>query len=601
MGAIIYRAPKPKVGPAQPANSTSPVGLTPSQMRSIYGMDQVMFGNVAGNGAGQTIAIVDAFDAPSALPDLQHFDQTFGLPDPPTFTRVAQDGTTNYPPTDTKGGWAVETALDVEWAHVMAPMANILLVEAKDAFDSNLINTAVNYARRQPGVVAVSMSWSGGESSGETSLDTFFTTPSGHAGVTFFAATGDNGAPAGYPATSPNVVAVGGTTLQFDTAGNFTGEVGWSGSGGSTSPVESEPSYQKGVVPSSITATRRAAPDISIDADPASGVAVYDTFDFPSAPWLKVGGTSLSTPMWAGIVAVADQARSLVHLSSMDGRTQTLPAIYALPAADIRDITSGSNGHSALVGYDLVTGRGSPILNKLVYDLAGVQKSAFSTAVTISGTSGNDTIYINLNGSTLQEWINAATPGQGTPTHQDSLTGATAVSIVGGGGNDTVILDMSGGNFLATPATISNAGGTIALEMNGATGGDNIFIDGANNKITYDAGVLNFANVNAITFFDSGGGDTVESAGPIAVELDVTGDDTITIDSGNVLLDILDNGTTPPWGAAASTPAALTAAVTPSTTTTSNPAPTPTVTSRKPYRPPVTSPHRGVSFSTIRI
>src|SRR5262249_33744675 len=146
------------------------------------------------------------------------------------------------------GSWELEESLDVEWAHSMAPMANILLVEANSAFDSDLIQTAVNYARSQPGVVAVSMSFGGGESGGETVYDTYFTTPGGHQGVTFLAATGDNGKPGGYPAYSPNVVAVGGTVLSVDGSGNYISEAGWSGSGGGLSTTEGAPSYQNGLV-----------------------------------------------------------------------------------------------------------------------------------------------------------------------------------------------------------------------------------------------------------------------------------------------------------------------------------------------------------------
>ena len=350
-----------------PQSSSSPVGLTPSQIRHAYGFDQITFsGGVVGDGTGQTIAIVDAYDAPTIQNDLHVFDTAFGLPDPPTFTRVAQDGTTNYPSTDPAGSpgagkntWEIETALDVEWAHALAPGANILLVEASSASDANLIQAAVNYARSQPGVVAVSMSFSGTEFSGETSYDTYFTTPSGHGGVTFLAATGDSGQPSGYPAYSPNVLAVGGTTLSLtDSAGTYSNETGWSGSGGGVSTVESQPSFQSGIVTQS--STKRANPDVAFDADPNSGVAIYDSYDFGSAGWIQVGGTSFSTPAWAGLIAVADQGRTLLGLASLDGKTQTLPSLYQLPAADFHDITSGNNGFAAAAGYDLVTGLGSP-------------------------------------------------------------------------------------------------------------------------------------------------------------------------------------------------------------------------------------------------
>src|SRR5207237_345698 len=155
---------------------------------------------VAGDGAGTTIAIVDAYDDPKIANDLHQFDVAWGLPDP-VFTKVNQTGGTTYPAAN--GGWASEIALDVEWAHAIAPKANILLVEASSNSYANLF-AAVQYAAKQPGVVAVSMSFGGGEFSGETSYDSVFLTPSGHNGVTFIASSGDSGAPVSYPAGSPN-------------------------------------------------------------------------------------------------------------------------------------------------------------------------------------------------------------------------------------------------------------------------------------------------------------------------------------------------------------------------------------------------------------
>ncbi|HEY2882227.1 MAG TPA: S53 family peptidase, partial [Pirellulales bacterium] len=349
-GAVAGMSPQYEVASSDgltPLASTSPVGLTPSKIRAAYGFDQITFGNgVAGDGSGQTIAIVDAFHDPNIQSDLHNFDLAFGIADPPSFRQVAQDGSTNYPGVDSTGGWETEIALDVEWAHALAPGANILLVEASSSSDSNLIQTAVNYARSQPGVVAVSMSFSGSEFSSEgSSFDSFFTTPSGHNGVTFLAATGDDGAPSGYPAYSPNVVAVGGTMLSVGSNGAYGSETGWSGSGGGLSSFEGQPSYQNGIVTQS--STSRGNPDVAFDADPNSGVAVYDSYNNPSAPWIQVGGTSFSTPSWAALIAVTDQGRSAAGLGTLDGRTQTLPMLYQLPATDFHDITSGNNGNAA--------------------------------------------------------------------------------------------------------------------------------------------------------------------------------------------------------------------------------------------------------------
>ena len=373
-----------------PFATSSPNGLTPTQIRHAYGFDQVLIGGVQGDGTGQTIAIIDAYDDPTIVSDLHNFDaywtaNGYNLPDPPSFIRVAQNGSTNYPGTDPAGAgnangtWEMETSLDVEWAHALAPNANILLVEATSPSNSNLMTAAVGYAKSQPNVSLITMSFGQGEFSGETSFDSLFTTPNGHIGITFLASTGDNGQPSGYPAFSPNVVAVGGTTLNVDGAGNYLGESGWSGSGGSVSTMESQPAYQNGVV-DQFSTTARTNPDVAFDADPNTGVPVYDSWDFGiSTPWEQFGGTSFSSPSWAALLAVADQARVAAGLTTLDGPSQTLPKLYALPAADFNDITSGNNGFAAGVGYDLVTGLGTPKAALVVNDLIGVYAVTSST------------------------------------------------------------------------------------------------------------------------------------------------------------------------------------------------------------------------------
>jgi subtilase family serine protease len=377
---------------AKPFGSPGPTGLTPTQIRHAYGFDQITFNNgtVTGDGTGTTIAIVDAYDDPNIASDLHQFDQTFGLSDP-TFTKVNQNGGSTLPQANT--GWAEEISLDVEWAHAIAPGANILLVEATSPTYANLF-TAVTYAAAQSGVVAVSMSWGGSEFFGQTGYDSVFKTPSGHAGVTFVSSSGDSGAPVSYPASSPNVLAVGGTTLNVDSSGNIQSESGWSGSGGGLSAVESQPSYQSGVVTQSSTA--RANPDVAYDADPNTGFPVYITYgNSPLTPWLQFGGTSAGAPQWAALIAIADQGRGLAGLGSLDGATQTLPKLYSL-TSDFNDITTGTSTgsphYSAGTGYDLVTGLGTPIANKLVADLVGSSTTPsathFSVSTQASATAG---------------------------------------------------------------------------------------------------------------------------------------------------------------------------------------------------------------------
>jgi subtilase family serine protease len=367
--------------------SPGPTGYTPSQIRHAYGFDQITFSNgtVNGDGSGTTIAIVDAFDDPNIANDLTQFDATFGLPDP-TFTKVDQNGGTNYPIAD--GGWASEIALDVEWSHAIAPKANILLVEANDNSDTNLL-AAVKFAAAQPGVVAVSMSWGGGEFSTEASSDGNFTTPAGHAGVTFLASSGDSGAPPIWPAISKNVVSVGGTTLNLDPSGNILSESAWGGSGGGISAFLPQPSYQNGVVTQSTT--KRTNPDVAYDADPNTGFPVYDSFNNGTAtPWSQFGGTSDAAPQWAGLIAIADQGRALAGLGSLDGPSQTLPMLYSISAGDYHDITTGGNGtFSAGPGYDLVTGRGTPLANLVVADLVGSQSVQGATHFSVSAPSSS--------------------------------------------------------------------------------------------------------------------------------------------------------------------------------------------------------------------
>ncbi|HLN26793.1 MAG TPA: hypothetical protein VK395_03555, partial [Gemmataceae bacterium] len=390
---------KPDQSPAPPSGA-----LQPYQMIKAYGINQIMFGNVAGNGAGQTIAIVDAYDDPTITADLAQFDATFSPQDPAlsnttfTFTKENQTGGTTMPGTDPSGpgglDWEVEESLDVQWAHSIAPSANIILFEANSPSFADL-DTAVQTAAATAGVSAVSMSYSSSEFFGENSYDSVYTTPSTRTGgVTFFAATGDNGEPSGYPAYSPNVVAVGGTTLTLDSNNNWKSEAGWSGSGGGISNYEPQPAYQNGVVTQS--STQRTNPDVAFDADPNSGVAVCDSYDFgTSTPWIQVGGTSLATPMWSGVMAILNQARAISGEPSLYGGTQTLPALYQLPQSDFHDITTGNNGYPAGPGYDLVTGRGTPIANLLVPALAG-SPTGGTTSFAISPISSPTTAGTSL-------------------------------------------------------------------------------------------------------------------------------------------------------------------------------------------------------------
>ncbi|HMB96810.1 MAG TPA: hypothetical protein VKK61_12280, partial [Tepidisphaeraceae bacterium] len=184
----IVALPQLKITPQ--ASGSSVQGYTPQEISAAYGFNQINFNGVTGDGNGQTIAIVDAFNDPNIAGDLSTFDKQFDLPSA-SLTKVSQTGSTTALPT-TDAGWATEISLDVEWAHAIAPDANILLVETKSDSLTDLL-AGVNYARNAAGVSVVSLSWGSSEFFQESRYDSDFTTPAGHQGVTFVAASGDEG------------------------------------------------------------------------------------------------------------------------------------------------------------------------------------------------------------------------------------------------------------------------------------------------------------------------------------------------------------------------------------------------------------------------
>lgn len=322
-------------------SGNAPAGLSPSQVKAAY--------NLPATGGHGTIAIVGAYNDTTIEHDLGVFSSQFNLP----ACTVANSCLEIHALGSTyNAGWSMETSLDVEWAHAIAPAAKILLVEAKTASGSNLL-PAVDYARSSSDVVAVSMSWGGAEFSDETTLDNHFTSSNNH--ITFFASSGDSGAGASWPAASPNVVAVGGTRLSLTSNGRVSSETAWSGSGGGRSAYEAEPTYQTSYGVSQ-AGGKRAIPDVSYNADPSTGFSVYrSTKTSTKNSWYVLGGTSAGAPQWAAIKALGvsvTNAKLYSDGSSNNGR--------------LRDITTGSNGScgyycTARSRYDYVTGLGSPL------------------------------------------------------------------------------------------------------------------------------------------------------------------------------------------------------------------------------------------------
>ena len=389
--------------------------LTPSQVQAAYGINKIAFsgGTIAGTGAGQTIAIVDFGGDSTIAADLAAFDKQFGLA-PASLSVVNQAGGSTLPANDPTA--AVETSLDVEWAHAVAPGAKILLVEANSGSYSDLVS-AIGYAGSHANVV--SMSFGGSEFSGESALDS---TLFNKAGVTFVAASGDEGGLAGadWPASSPNVVAVGGTTLRINGTTGAVTETAWSGSTGGVSQYEPLPSYQSGTFGN--YATGRTTPDVSYNANPNTGVAVY-----AGGTWYQVGGTSAGSPQWAALIAIADQGRQAVGEADLNSQATLSTLLYgnaaslyqATPSTDFRDITRGSSYVArATQGYDLVTGLGSPIANVLIPSASGQPASNGVTTPTTTAP----TTTARRSATTLD--VIATTPSPSS--NASSTTGATA-------------------------------------------------------------------------------------------------------------------------------------------------------------------------------
>jgi subtilase family serine protease len=358
------------------AGKKSVTGFTPAQIRHGYGFDQI-----SNQGKGQTIAIVAAFDHPDIEHDLSVFNGTFNLPactaDNGCFHKVFASGSNP----GTNSVWAFEISLDVEWAHAIAPEATILLVEAaSDQLQDLLAAVDVTVASKlTPRTVA--MTWGLDELSVDSELsdDSHFV----HRNITFFASSGDSGNVVVYPAASPYVMGVGGTTLRLDNDANYQGEKAWfggigpgGGSGGGLSSVELEPVYQRALPIPNNPLHMRGTPDISYDGDPNSGVAVYDSIPYlNSTGWFEAGGTSVGPPQWAALIAIANSMRA--KNSALTGSDGFLYEVAKRQPSDFHDVTQGQNGPCKVIckaqpGYDYVTGLGSPQANALIPDLTSL-------------------------------------------------------------------------------------------------------------------------------------------------------------------------------------------------------------------------------------
>jgi subtilase family serine protease len=395
----------------------------PGQVQQAYNLPPLLRRGI--DGAGQTIVIVDSFGSPTIAHDLSVFDHTFGLPGPPSLKVIQPAGkVAPYAPTDTREGWAGEANLDVEYAHVMAPGANILLVETPTSEEEGTtgfpqIVKAEEYVidHHLGGVISQSFSATEQTFPSQQSLLSLRGAyiDAARKGVTVLAASGDSGAAdvhynqvdyylspvTSWPDSDPLVTGVGGTQLHLNTAGGHiapdsvwndtynlpTNEfiIGDAGpnplaGGGGKSVVFSRPRYQDGVA--GVVGSRRGVPDIAMSGACNGAVDTYQSFAGQPAGWYPTCGTSEATPLFSGVVALADQVAG--HPLGLIN-----PALYKLSASHARgiaDVRAGNNTvsftqggkldtvkrFSALPGYDLASGVGTVNADPFVFELAGL-------------------------------------------------------------------------------------------------------------------------------------------------------------------------------------------------------------------------------------
>ncbi|GGM90512.1 putative Ig domain-containing protein [Streptomyces fuscichromogenes] len=444
------------------ALAAAPSGLSPTNLHSAYNLPST-------GGSGLTVAVVDAYNDPNAASDLATYRSTYGLSACTVangcFKQVSQTGSTTSLPTN-DSGWAGEEALDIDMVSAVCPNCNIILVEASSATDSDL-GTAENEAVTL-GAKFVSNSWGGSESSSQTSEDTSYFK---HPGVAITVSAGDEDYGAEYPATSQYVTAVGGTALSTSSSTRGWTESVWKtssseGTGSGCSAYDAKPSWQ-----TDTGCTKRMESDVSAVADPATGVAVYDTYG--GSGWAVYGGTSASSPIIAGVYALAGTPGSSDY-----------PAKYPYShTSNLYDVTSGNNGScstsyfcTAGTGYDGPTGWGTPngttafasgtsTGNTVTVTNPGSQSTATGSSVSlqISATdSASATLTYSASGlptglsiSSSTGLISGTASTAGTYSTTVTATDSTGAS---GTASFTWTVSTSGGGTCSSSQLLGNAG-----------------------------------------------------------------------------------------------------------------------------------------------
>ena len=482
---------------SQVTPASAPSGYGPVSLQSAYALTSA----ASSLGAGATVAVVDAYDQPNAESDLAAYRSQFGLPACTTangcFRKVNQTGGTTYP--SANSGWGLEISLDLDMVSAVCPKCNILLVEGTSNSFADL-GAAVNEAVAL-GAVAVSNSYGGGESPGETSLDSLYYN---HPGVAITASSGDNGYGVEYPAASRYVVAVGGTTLNTATNARGWTESAWSGAGSGCSAYESKPTWQ-----TDSGCTKRTVADVSAVADPNTGVAVYDSYGYGG--WLVVGGTSASSPIIASTYALAGTPVS-----------GTYPGSYPYAnRSSLYDVTSGSNGHcsgsylcTAVTGYDGPTGLGTP---SGIGSFAAPRPSVTSISPTLGPPAGGTTVTltgVNFSGATAVAFgviaASSFTVVSGTSISAVSPAGTGTVDITVTTPNGTSATDSADRfSYSDAPAITSASGTTFTV---GSPGMFTVTTSGSPTPAISETGAL----PSGVTLTDNGDGTGTLAGTPAA-------------------------------------------------------------------------------------
>jgi hypothetical protein len=579
--------PTAGTGWSQPQSSW----LWPGTVRQAYGFNSIPAftvngQSVAADGTGQTIAIVDFFDDPNIFGDLAVFDQTFGLPDPPSFQVIGEYGLNGTLPQKAPvgTGYASETSLDVEWAHAMAPGANILLVEAngnivngQPGFSTADADQALLTAASFPGVSVVSISASAAPPVDSTNAPKLLSS----AGVTFVSTASDHGT-FHYPYGGPDGLIVGGTQLSVNSDNSYQGEStwfqnpppNWSTGGGEypdppagvhATPI---PSWQATRWPGY---TNRISPDVAYAAinpptnNPAgNGFAIFDSWDWQasttvnnSGSWINTSGTSAGAPQWAALIAIANQGRALELPSRgpLNGLDPTLPMLYSLPSGDFNQIPiSGSQLSDPHFVFDtfytgayVVGSLGSPRADRLIPDLVqpfhGYSSRVVENIQQVNGAatvvSGQLVVYgnegqaasdqISLSYSTNPQGRQLLTVTDNGQSDSFDLTTFNSVVIYCRAAADTVTVPMTPALYPAIDVTVEGGQGSDQLIVDDTANSDatNFTVTDTSVQRTF-AGMVTFSSVAQVTIQGGSGINNyhVQNTDPNATTEIHTGDGT---------------------------------------------------------------------------